>query len=450
MRKKGLRFARANAKYSSGTRIFAVATGGCAPRHAHGVHGLDPPSRSDDEIEEEGMDVDEEEEVTSSVTAPAAAPVQPEVAIVAEVPAAQAAAPAAPIAAVAVTAVAPADPPSPAVPVAQVVQAAPEPVLDNRSLQNLPQFMPSKTKVPSPDEVEAFWMQFMVRAGVEKVSLATPIALDVMFTSAMKDDAAIWYMNQKKANGGKALAGEVLKTVFFERWAPTVRTTVGEAYDQLHAGTLKQEGDSVAKFKAKFDSALLPIMHEVSQPLLVRAFANGLNAELSVAVQCDDNGKEYTRLIDVYNAALGHERKIARRMLLKRSSSPLAGGAGARRSSASPSPAKQSPASPAWQPVSHRPAQNHGADRRGQGHQKPTRGHDGPSPKRSKVDPKLEGSGWFTPTGREINWYEHEGYRRNGICLNCFDLSNKHLSENCPQPKHAFPRIVKPYPRKNQ
>ena len=407
------------------------------------------------------MDVDEEEEVTSSVTAPAAAPVQPEVAIVAEVPAAQTAAPAAPVAAVALTVVAPADPPSPAVPVAQVAQAVPpEPVLDNRSLQNLPQFMPSKTKVPSPDEVEAFWMQFMVRAGVEKVSLATPIALDVMFSSAMKDDAAIWYMNQKKANGGKALAGEVLKTAFFERWAPTVRTTVGEAYDQLHAGTLKQEGDSVAKFKAKFDSALLPIMHEVAQPLLVRAFANGLNAELSVAVQCDDNGKEYTRLIDVYNAALGHERKIARRMLLKRSSavlnaiqgrssSPLAGGAGARRSSASPSPAKQSPASPAWQPVSHRPAQNHGADRRGQGHQKPTRGHDGPSPKRSKVDPKLEGSGWFTPTGREINWYEHEGYRRNGICLNCFDLSNKHLSENCPQPKHAFPRIVKPYPRKN-
>ncbi|WP_300079751.1 hypothetical protein [Giesbergeria sp.] len=422
------------------------------------MHGLDPFSRPDDEIDEEEMDVDKEEEVTSSVTTPAAAPEQPEVVAVAEVPAVQTAAPEAPMAIAAYPPAAPVDLSSLAAIVAQVAVAVPpEPVLDNRSLQNLPLFQPTKAKVPTPDEVEAFWEQFMVRAGVEKVFLTTPVALDVMFTSAMKEEAAIWYLNLKKANNRIPLAGEVLKTAFFERWAPTVRTTVGEAYDQLHAGSLKQEGDSVAKFKAKFDSALLPIMHEISQPLLVRAFANGLNAELSVAVQCDDNGKEYTRLIDVYNAALGHERKIARRMLLKRPpavlnaiqgrfSSPPAGGAGARRSGASPSPARQSPA---WQSVPHRPAQNNGADRRGHGGHKTTRGFDGPSPKRSKVDPKLEGSGWFTPTGREINWYEQEGYRRNGVCFNCFDLTSKHLSENCPQPKHAFPRIVKPYPKKN-
>lgn len=71
MRKKFIRFARSDAKYSPGTRIFAMATGGLAPRHAPGMHGHDEESRPsglDAEASEERMDVDNEVEVTSART----------------------------------------------------------------------------------------------------------------------------------------------------------------------------------------------------------------------------------------------------------------------------------------------------------------------------------------------------------------------------------------------
>lgn len=454
MRNRSLRFARPNANNSPGTRIFVVATGGIAPKPALEVQDSEQESLSTDlidEPEEGGMEVDKGEMVTSAVTTPDVlipGTEQPDVA--------------------AVTPISPA--------VAPIAQHAVEPELDNRSLSNLPLFIATKAKTPSPDEVEAFWWQFIVRAEMAGVFLTTPKALTKLLLMCLREDALVWFVNLQKANSTTPLSGEALKVAFWERWAPTARTTVGEAYDELHAGTLKQGNDTVAKFKAKFDSALMPIMHEVSEPLLVRAFANGLNHELSIACQCDDSGKEYTKLNDVYNAALGHERKFARRMLLKRSSaslnalqgrssSPLAGGSGAKRTDASPSPARQSNA---WQqgPPRHvnkdgtdrrgrgapySPNRGNGADHRGRGGQFPRNppGPDGPSFKRAKMDPKLDGSGWFTPTGREINWYEHEGYRKNGICFNCFDLSNKHLSENCPLPRHAFPRVVKQYPKKN-
>lgn len=126
---------------------------------AHGHDAESRPSGLDAEESEERMHVDNEEEVTSAVTAPnvlAPTQEQPDVVIVSEVPAVQL--------------VAPQVPSSPATHVAHVANAphaqltpelddqlTPKPVLDNRSLNNLPLFLPTGGKLPSPNEVEAFW-----------------------------------------------------------------------------------------------------------------------------------------------------------------------------------------------------------------------------------------------------------------------------------------------------
>jgi uncharacterized membrane protein YgcG len=234
-----------------------------------------------------------------------------------------------------------------------------------------------------------------------------------------------------------------LKSAFIQRWAPEVRTREAEAHDKLHERKLMQGSMSVVQYKAFFDQSLLPIAHTLTQPLLVRAFTEGLKTDLSVKCICDDKGMEYPTLDAVFTAALGYERKAAREaMLTKRPAAAL--------NAVSGPPQKRASYASAAAGGSAGPSNSGGG--RGRGGGRGGRGGRGggrfagrgapptnapPAKRLRSDDPREAGCGIFHPIdGHELTFNEKRRWLRAGMCFNCADPG--HMKTACPKPKKPY------------